>query len=103
MAKYHKNKEKLLYAVFNNNPKNNFPVHDIKLAYDDESYLGTGYAEMLHCYQKELSNNSNWRTNNRNYAMMGVWRVSPESKLSSILEFYPGVALPAKEGEVELI
>lgn len=103
MAKYSKSRDKLLYVVYNNYPKNQNPLLDVKLAYDDESYLGTGFAEMLHTYQKELSNNSNWRTNNRNYAMMGVWRVSPESKLSSILEFYPGVALPAKDGEVELL
>jgi len=102
-AKYSKKHEKVFYATFNNYPDNIVPIEDVKLAYDDESYLGTGYAEMLHQYQKELSNNSNWRTNNRNYAMMGVWRVSPESKLSSILEFYPGVAVPAKEGEIELL
>jgi hypothetical protein len=103
MAVYHKNTRQILYIVYNNYPKNKYPYQDYKLAYDDQGYLGTGFAEMLHIYQKELSNNSNWRTNNRNYAMMGVWRVSPESKLASILEFYPGVAVPAKEGEIELI
>jgi hypothetical protein len=102
-AKYNKNREKVLYICFNNYPDNINPIEDVKLSYDEESYLGTGYAEMLQAYQKELSNNSNWRTNNRNYNMMGVWRVSPESKLSSILEFYPGVAVPAKDGEIELI
>ena len=102
-AKYWKHEEKILYITFNNYPDNINPIEDVKLSYDDETYLGFGYAEMLHAYQKELSNNSNWRTNNRNYNMMGVWRVSPESKLSSILEFYPGVAVPAKEGEIELI
>ena len=102
-AKYNKHKEKVLYICYNNYPDNINPIEDVKLSYDEESYLGTGYAEMLQTYQKELSNNSNWRTNNRNYNMMGVWRVSPESKLSSILDFYPGVAVPAKDGEIELI
>ncbi|HEY4799507.1 MAG TPA: hypothetical protein VII99_10565 [Bacteroidia bacterium] len=102
-AKYWKHEEKILYITYNNYPDNIDPIEDVKLSYDDETYLGEGYAEMLHAYQKELSNNSNWRTNNRNYNMMGVWRVSPESKLSSILEFYPGVAVPAKEGEIELL
>jgi len=102
-AKYSKKHEKVFFITFNNYPDNMVPIEDVKMAYDDESYLGTGYAEMLQMYQKELSNNSNWRTNNRNYNMMGVWRVSPESKLSSILEFYPGVAVPAKEGEIELL
>jgi len=102
-ARYHKKSDKVLWVAYNNYPKNLHPVEDVKLAYDDESYLGTGYVDMLHAYQKELSNNSNWRTNNRNYNMMGVWRISPESKLSSVLDFYPGVAVPAKKDELELL
>ena len=102
-ARYHKNSRKVLFVTYNNYPKNLLPYEDVKLAYDDESYLGKGFAEMVHMFQKELSNNVNWRTNNRNYAMLGVWRVSPESKLSSILDFFPGVAVPAREKEIELI
>ena len=102
-ARYHKRSRKVLFVTYNNYPKNMRPYEDVKLAYDEESYLGTGFAEMLHTFQKELSNNVNWRTNNRNYAMLGVWRVSPESKLSSILDFFPGVAVPAREKEIELI
>lgn len=102
-ARYHKNSDKVFFITYNNYPKNLLPYEDVKLAYDDESYLGTGFAEMVHTFQKELSNNVNWRTNNRNYAMLGVWRVSPESKLSSILDFFPGVAVPARENELELI
>lgn len=58
---------------------------------------------MLKTYQKELSQNSNWRTNNRNFAMMGILRVDPGSKLSSVLQMYPGVMVPAKDGEIERI
>jgi hypothetical protein len=101
IAKYHKRSEKVLYITFNNYPKNMLPYQDMKLAYDDESYLGTGFAEMVHMIQKELSNNNNWRTNNRNYAMLGAWRFDPESKLGSMLDVFPGVGIPAKEGEVE--
>lgn len=102
-ARYHKRTRKVLFITFNNYPKNLKPYEDAKLAYDDETYLGTGFAEMMAIFQKEISNNINWRTNNRNYAMLGVWRVSPESKLSSILDFFPGVAVPARKDEVELI
>lgn len=102
-ARYHKRSRKLLFVTFNNYPKNMKPYEDAKLAYDEESYLGTGFAEMMETFQKEISNNVNWRTNNRNYAMLGVWRVSPESKLSSILDFFPGVAVPARDGELEYI
>lgn len=102
-AKYHKKSEKVLYAIYNFYPENIQPVEDVKLSYDDESYFGTGYAQMLRSYQKELSQNSNWRTNNRNFAMLGIFRVDPDSKLSSILQMYPGVMIPAKEGTVEQI
>ena len=102
-ARYHKRNRKVLFITFNNYPKNMRPYEDVKLAYDEESYLGTGFAEMMHIFQKEISNNVNWRTNNRNYAMLGVWRVSPESKLSSILDFFPGVAVPARDKEIELV
>ncbi len=100
-AKYHKRNEKVLFITFNNYPKNMLDYQDMKLAYDDESYLGTGFAEMLHIAQKEVSNNNNWRTNNRNYAMMGLWRIDPESKLGSVLDLFPGAGIPGKEGEIE--
>jgi hypothetical protein len=100
---YHKRTKKILFITYNNYPKNMNPYEDVKLAYDEECYLGTGFPEMLHVYQKELSNNWNWRTNNRNYAMLGLLRVSPESKLSSILDVFPGVAIPARKDELEFI
>ncbi len=102
-ARYHKRSEKILWITFNNYPKNMKPYQDMKLAYDDESYLGTGFAEMLHIAQKEVSNNNNWRTNNRNYAMLGAWRIDPESKLSSMLDIFPGVGIPARKDEVEYL
>jgi hypothetical protein len=100
-AKYHKKTETILYSIFNFYPKNIDPVEDVKLSYDDENYFGTGYAEMLRAYQRELSQNSNWRTNNRNMAMLGIFRIDPDSKLSSVLQMYPGVMIPAKDGAVE--
>ena len=103
IAKYHKRSERILWIVFNNYPKNMVPYQDMKLAYDDESYLGTGFAEMVHMIQKEVSNNNNWRTNNRNYAMLGAWRIDPESKLSSMLDVFPGVGIPARKDELEYI
>jgi hypothetical protein len=102
-ARYHKRSERILWITFNNYPKNMKPYQDMKLAYDDESYLGTGFAEMLHIAQKEVSNNNNWRTNNRNYAMLGAWRIDPESKLSSMLDIFPGVGIPARQNEIEYL
>lgn len=102
-AKYHKRSERILWIAFNNYPKNMLPYQDMKLAYDDESYLGTGFAEMVHMVQKEMSNNNNWRTNNRNMAMLGLFRIDPESKLGSLLDIFPGAGIPAKKDELEYI
>jgi hypothetical protein len=103
LAKYHKKSRTVLYVIFNFYPGNDFPVEDVKLAYDEENYFGYGYAQMLRSYQKELSQNSNWRTNNRNMAMMQLLRVDPQSKLSSVLQVFPGCMIPAKDGEVEVL
>lgn len=102
-AAYHFKSETILWICFNRYPKNMLPYQDCKLAYDDESYLGTGFAEMLHMAQKEVSNNNNWRTNNRNYGMLGAWRIDPESKLGSLLDIFPGVGIPARKDEVEVL
>jgi hypothetical protein len=100
-ARYHKKSERILWIAFNNYPKNLTPYQDMKLAYDDESYLGTGFAEMVHMIQKEVSNNNNWRTNNRNMAMLGLFRADPESKLGSMLDIFPGACFPGRKDEIE--
>ena len=102
-ARYHKKSKKVMWIAFNNYPKNMIPYQDMKLAYDDEAYLGTGFAEMLHIAQKEVSNNNNWRTNNRNINMLGIMRADPESKLGSMIDIFPGVVLPAKKDELEYL
>src|SRR5208337_3400414 len=35
--------------------------------------------------------------------MLGAWRIDPESKLSSMLDVFPGVGIPARAGELEWI
>ena len=100
-AAYHKRSERVMWITFTNYPKNLIPYQDMKLAYDDESYLGTGFAEMIHMVQKELSNNNNWRTNNRNMAMLGMFRADPECKLGSMLDVFPGVCFPGRKDEIE--
>ena len=102
-AAYHMRSKRILWICFNRYPENMLPYQDMKLAHDEESYLGMGFAEMLHMAQKEVSNNNNWRTNNRNYAMLGAWRIDPESKLGSMLDMFPGVGIPARAGELEYI
>jgi hypothetical protein len=79
------------------------PFEDAKLAYDDDTYFGYGFAEMLESYQREVSETHNWRIDNRRFATTGVGRVNKNSQLSSILQLYPGVLIPADEGEVEAL
>jgi len=102
-GKYHKKSETVLWVVYNTYPKNIYPYEDAKLAYSDDFYFGDGYATMLKTYQDEMSKNMNWRTNNRNMAMLGILTVDPGSKLSSILQIFPGVMVPAKKDEVNLL
>jgi hypothetical protein len=35
--------------------------------------------------------------------MLGAWRIDPESKLSSMLDVFPGVGIPARKDELEYI
>ncbi len=102
-AAYHMKSKLIFWITFNRYPKNMLPYEVCKLSSDDESFLGMGFAEMLHMAQKEVSNNNNWRTNNRNYAMLGAWRIDPESKLGSILDIFPGVGIPARQNEIEYL
>ena len=103
IAKYHKMSETFIYEVYNIYPKNFAPIEAARLAYDEDSFWGVGYMEMLDIYQTEMSKNLNWRANNRNLAMLGILVVDPGSKLSSILNVYPGVMIPAKKDEVNLL
>jgi len=85
-ARYHKRSERILWVAYNNYPKNMKPYQDMKL---------------VHMIQKEVSNNNNWRTNNRNMAMLGLFRADPESNLGSMLDIFPGACFPGKKDEIE--
>lgn len=101
IAYYFKETETHLGCIFNPYPKNIFPFEDAKLAYDDDTYHGTGFMQMLEHYQREVSATHNWRTDNRQFATTGIGRVNKNSKLSSILQIYPGILIPADKDEVE--
>lgn len=103
LAYYHDQSELVLGVLFNPYPDNMEPFEDAKLAYDDNEYFGYGFCEMSEAFQREVSTTHNWRINNRHFATTGVGRVSKNSKLSSIVELFPGVLIPADEGEVEAL
>ena len=98
---YHFETETNLGIIYNPYPDNIEPFEDAKLAYDDDTYHGYGFCEMLESYQREISTTHNWRIDNRHFATTGVGRVNKNSKLASILQLYPGALIPADEGEVE--
>ena len=98
---YSEKLEKTIGTIFNMYPKNESPFVDSKLAYDDDMYYGYGFAEMLNAYQQDISKNHNWRRNNKDFATTGIGRVNKNSKLSSIVQLFPGLLIPSDEGEIE--
>jgi hypothetical protein len=58
---------------------------------------------MLERYQHEISTVHNQRLDNRDLANTGALRIAPNSKLASVIQFYPGVMIPAEKDEVESI
>lgn len=90
-----------LLCYYNYYPENLSIYEDAKLAYDDEQYLGYGLAEMLKGYQDEISTIHNQRTDAGTLNNTTAFRINKNSKLRSILTFYPGVMVPADPQEIE--
>jgi hypothetical protein len=90
-----------LEAFYNYYPENMGIFEDAKLAYDDDQYYGYGFAEMLKALQEEISELHRQRINAKTLGNTTAFRVNKNSKLHSILQFYPGVLVPADEGEIE--
>lgn len=101
IAYYHLQSELCLGIIYNPYPEMIEPFEDAKLAYDSEEYYGYGFCEMLEAYQREISTTHNWRTNSRHFATTGIGRVNKNSKLSSVIELFPGAMIPADAGEIE--
>lgn len=90
-----------LLCYYNFYPENMSIYEDAKLAYDDDQYLGYGLAEMLKGYQDEISTTHNQRTDAGTLNNTTAFRINKNSKLRSILTFYPGVMVPADKEEIE--
>jgi len=101
IAFYHLQSETCIGIILNPYPENIEPFEDAKLAYDSEEYYGYGFCEMLESYQREISSTHNWRTNSRHFATTGVGRINKNSNLSSVVELFPGVLIPADKDEIE--
>jgi hypothetical protein len=74
---------------------------DAKLAYDDDQYYGYGFAEMLKALQDEIGEMHRQRINAKTLSNTTAFRVNKNSKLHSILQFYPGVLVPADKDEIQ--
>lgn len=101
VCQHHPLSKTRLVAFFNYYPDNMDIFEDSKLAYDDDQYYGYGFAEMLKAYQDEISELHRQRINAKTLSNTTAFRVNKNSKLHSILQFYPGVLVPADEGEIE--
>lgn len=103
IAHYHKQSKTRLSLVFNYFPKNSLPFEDLRFGYDDDSYLGYGFIEMLKGYQEETSQLHNNRLDNEAIRNNVTFRINKDSELASTLKFYPGVGIPADKDEVEVL
>lgn len=101
VAIHHPRSETRLASFYNYYPDNMDIFEDAKLAYDDDQYYGYGFAEMLKAYQEEISELHRQRINAKTLSNTTAFRVNKNSKLHSILQFYPGVLVPADEKEIE--
>lgn len=98
---HHPKSKTRLVSFFNYYPDNMDIFEDAKLAYDDDQYYGYGFAEMLKAYQDEISECHRQRINAKTLSNTTAFRVNKNSKLHSILQFYPGVLVPADQNEIE--
>jgi hypothetical protein len=103
IAHYHYSSKTRASAVFNYFPKNGLPLEDCRFGYDSNQYLGYGFIEMLKSYQEEVSQLHNNRLDNEAIRNNVTFRADPDSELSSSLKFYPGVVVPARKDEVEVL
>ena len=101
MCLHHPQSKTRLGAYYNFYPENMNIFEDAKLAYDDDQYYGYGFAEMLKAYQDEISELHRQRINAKTLSNTTAFRVNKNSKLHSILQFYPGVLVPADPNEIE--
>lgn len=101
VAIHHPRSETRLASFYNYYPDNMDIFEDAKLAYDDDQYYGYGFAEMLKAYQEEISELHRQRINAKTLSNTTAFRVDKNSKLHSILQFYPGVLVPADKDEIQ--
>lgn len=101
VALHHPKSETRLEAFYNYYPGNMDIFEDAKLAYDDDQYYGYGFAEMLKSLQDEIGEMHRQRINAKTLSNTTAFRVNKNSKLHSILQFYPGVLVPADSKEIE--
>lgn len=102
-ADYCRESKGRLNCVFNYNPKNALPYEDLRFGYDDDSFLGYGFIEMLKSYQQEVSQIHNNRLDNETIRNTAAFRIDPDSELASSIKLYPGVGIPEKEGGIEIL
>jgi hypothetical protein len=100
---HHPTSKTRLAAFYNYYPDNMDIFEDAKLAYDDDQYYGYGFAEMLKAYQDEISELHRQRINAKTLANSTAFRINKNSKLHSILQFYPGILIPADKDEIDRI
>ena len=99
VATYHPKTKKILRLVYD--PFDLSVFVDSSLFPADDLIFGSGFAEALGSFQEEISETHNHRKDAEIVANCSMLRVSPDSKLNAGYRIFPGVMLPAEQGEVE--
>jgi len=100
---YHKATKTTLRAVFNFYPKNDEPFTPGRLGYEGDTIRGRGFVNMLKGYQQEISQMHNSGNDSDTLANTSVFRIDPDSKLDAFFSIYPSAAIPARDGEFEVM
>jgi hypothetical protein len=100
---YHKERKKVLKAVFNWLPDNSIPFVKAVLGYDGERSYGFGFCEMLKDYQEEVSAIHNRRGDASTLSNTNIFRVGSGTQLDANFSVYPNAVFPGEDGAFEVI
>ena len=99
IATYHLKTNTLMRVIYDTHTILPFALG--RLFYRSDMLYGYGFCETMWAFQEEMSEQHNYRLDNRTVANTRVWRVNPDSRLHSGYRIYPSAIVPADKDEIE--
>jgi len=100
---YHLSSRKVLRKIFNPIPKNKTPLIRAKFGYTNDGAYGTGLADLLEDYQKEVSTTHNNRIDNSTLANTRFFRLSPAAvNMGTQVDIFPTAGITANKDDFEM-